>query len=69
MVAVNSGASGTTKIHLSSQLEKQLFGETHFLEDYSFVSGHDHINIYGHSEMRYFIRVNDLAVDVQVPEL
>jgi len=68
IVDVNSSLNGKSKIHASGQIEKLLFGDTGYLEGYSFVTGHDNINIYGESEMRYFIRANEYAIDVQVTE-
>jgi hypothetical protein len=67
MQDVNAAATGRKDVRQNNEIERQLFGESGYLEEYSFVAGHDNINIYGHSEMKYFIRLNELAVDVQVP--
>jgi hypothetical protein len=68
MVDVSNRVNGKGKIHSSGQLENTIFGDNKYLEEYSFVTGHDNINIYGQTGMKYFIRANDFAIDVQVPE-
>ena len=65
---VSSEVSRKTDLILHSSLEKGLFNQADFLETYTFLTGHDNINIYGDLEkMKYFIRLNDFAVDVQLP--
>lgn len=54
-----------TEYH-SSMLEEQMFGSKSFLEDNSFTTGHQSVNVYGLPEMIYEIRTEDTAVDVQV---
>ena len=35
----------------------------------SYVSGHDNVNVFGLSEMKYFIKANDTAIDIQLRDL
>ena len=50
----------------SSQVENILFGNEHYLEDNSFTTGHQSVNVYEKPEHRYEVRCEDSAVDVQV---
>ena len=57
---------GNTIILSSSEIEKNLFNEKNFIEKNSYISGHDSVNIFGYSEMKYFIKANDTAIDIQL---
>ena len=47
-------------------LEFQMFGNRTYLENNSFSTGHQSVNVYGLPEKRYEIRSEDAAVDVQI---
>lgn len=50
----------------SEEIEKVLFDEDNHIEKNSYVSGHDNVNIFGLSEMKYFIKSNETAIDIQL---
>jgi len=50
----------------TADLEKIIFGSTTYLEDNSFSTGHQSVNVYGLPEKCYEIRSEDTAIDVQV---
>lgn len=54
------------KEFLSHDLEKLMFDDPNFLENNSFSTGHQRVNIYGLPENRYEVRTEESAVDVQV---
>lgn len=47
-------------------LEKLMFGSSTYLEDNTFSTGHQSVNVYGLPEKCYEIRSEDTAVDVQI---
>lgn len=47
-------------------LEKVIFGSNTYLEDNSFSTSHQLVNVYGKPEKRYEVRSEDNAVDVQI---
>jgi hypothetical protein len=50
----------------SHDLEKLIFGTSDYLEENTFSTGHQSVNVYGLPEKTYEIRSEDTAVDVQV---
>lgn len=55
-------------VHLSPIIEKAIFGSETYLEDNSFSTSHQLVNVYGKPEKKYEVRSEDNAVDVQVHE-
>ncbi|MDY4784097.1 AAA domain-containing protein [Pygmaiobacter massiliensis] len=51
---------------LTPGLEDMMFGSSTYLEDNSFSTGHQSVNVYGLPEKCYEIRSEDAAVDVQI---
>ena len=51
---------------LTPGLENMMFGSSNYLEDNSFSTGHQSVNVYGLPEKCYEIRSEDAAVDVQI---
>lgn len=47
-------------------LEYQMFAKPNYLEENSFSTGHQSVNVYGLPEKRYEIRSEDSAVDIQI---
>ena len=47
-------------------IEDTMFGSPTYIEDNSFATSHQTVNVYGQPEMKYEIRSEDAAVDVQV---
>jgi len=60
---------GNAKILKSHDIEKKLFNDEKYIENNSYVSGHDNVNVFGLSEMRYFIKANDTAIDIQLRDI
>lgn len=58
-----------TKILNANDIEKALFNDENYIENNSYVSGHDNVNVFGLSEMKYFIKANDTAIDIQLRDL
>ncbi len=50
----------------SSSIEELIFGNKSYLEDNSFSTSHQLVNVYGKPEKRYEVRSEDNAVDVQI---
>ncbi|MBN8647955.1 MAG: ATP-binding protein [Caulobacterales bacterium] len=49
-----------------SEIEEIMFGNKAYLEDNSFSTSHQLVNVYGKSETRYEIRSEDNAIDIQI---
>lgn len=60
---------GNTKILNTIDIEHILFNDRNYIESNSYVSGHDNVNVFGLSEMKYFIKANDTAIDIQLRDL
>ncbi len=58
-----------TKILSAKDIEMTLFNDENYIENNSYVSGHDNVNVFGLSEMKYFIKANDTAIDIQLRNL
>lgn len=50
----------------SAEIEKLIFGTENYIEDNSFSTGHQNVNIYTEPERIYEIRSDDNAVDIQI---
>lgn len=55
-----------TKVLNSKEIERVLFNDENYIENNSYVSGHDNVNVFGLSEMKYFIKANDTTIDLQL---
>jgi superfamily I DNA and/or RNA helicase len=60
---------GNARTLNSKEVEKVLFDDENYIENNSYVSGHDNVNVFGLSEMKYFIKSNDTAIDIQLRDL
>ncbi|WP_298358736.1 AAA domain-containing protein [Runella sp.] len=60
---------GNAKILNTNDIENILFNDRNYIESNSYVSGHDNVNVFGLSEMKYFIKANDTAIDIQLRDL
>lgn len=65
---VESLAKGTDACaeFAASDLEMLMFGEANYLEHNTFSTSHQSVNVYGLPEMRYEVRAEDSAVDIQI---
>ncbi|OIK07422.1 AAA domain-containing protein [Bacillus sp. MUM 13] len=52
--------------HESPNIEEVIFGSNSYLEDNSFSTSHQLVNVYGKPEKRYEVRSEENAVDVQI---
>lgn len=57
---------GNTIIQSADNIEKVLFGKYKYIEKNCYISGHDSVNVFGISDMKYFIKSNDNAIDIQL---
>lgn len=53
----------------ANDLEKHIFNNANYLEENSFSTSHQNVNVYGLPEKRYEIRCEDTAIDVQIHRL
>lgn len=60
---------GNTKVLNAKDIERTLFNDENYIENNSYVSGHDNVNVFGLSEMKYFIKANDTAIDIQLRDI
>ena len=51
---------------LTPELEEKIFGDKHCIENNSFSTSHQSVNVYGLPEKCYEIRTEDNAVDIQI---
>ena len=58
--------SGCFTEQTTSSIEEVMFDDERFIENNSFATSHQTVNVYGQPEKRYEIRSEDTAVDVQV---
>ena len=65
---IKTGDSDYVEYH-SDEIEDIIFGNSHYIEENSFTTGHQSVNVYGLPEMKYEIRSEDTAVDVQIHEV
>lgn len=57
--------NGSTE-YLSPEIEEMIFNDDHYLENNSFATSHQIVNVYGKPELKYEIRSEDTAVDIQI---
>ncbi len=50
----------------SNEIEQMIFGNTKYLEDNTFVTNHQSVNVYGVPEQIYEIRTENNAIDIQI---
>lgn len=53
----------------ASDIEFEMFDDDKYIENNSFTTNHQLVNVYGKPEKRYEIRSEDNAVDVQIHDL
>ena len=53
----------------SKWIENRIFNDPDYLEDHSFATGHQLVNVYGIPEQKYEIRSEENAIDVQVHDV
>nr|WP_296074667.1 AAA domain-containing protein [uncultured Ruminococcus sp.] len=64
---INNSASYQTLF--SDDLESLMFGNSNYLEENSFSTGHQSVNVYGLPEKQYEIRSEETAVDIQIHQV
>ncbi|OAV73192.1 putative DNA helicase [Bacteroidales bacterium Barb6] len=61
---------GVSIIKKAADIEKILFDNGgRFIENNSYTTGHDNVNVFGFSDMKYFVKANDSAIDIQLRDL
>lgn len=60
---------GINKILKATDIEDKLFNDKSYIENNSYVSGHDNVNIFGPSKMKYFIKANDSTIDILLRDI
>jgi len=50
----------------SHELEKKMFGDETYLEENTFSTGHQSVNVYGIPEKKYEVRSEEDAIDIQI---
>ena len=66
LMAVYSNNFVPPIIKEASAIESVLFQQTNYIDKNSYFTGHDNINVFGQTDMRYFIKSNDGAIDIQL---
>lgn len=61
-------SSGCYREFSTDELEELMFGRAGYLEDNTFSTSHQNVNVYGLPEKRYEVRSEDTAIDVQIHE-
>ncbi|MDE7167256.1 MAG: AAA family ATPase [Clostridia bacterium] len=52
--------------YLSPKIEELIFNDSRYLENNSFATSHQIVNVYGKPELKYEIRSEETAVDIQI---
>jgi hypothetical protein len=60
--------SGTFVEYASSTIEEMIWGNANYLEENTFSTGHQMVNVYRKPERYYEVRSDDSAIDVQIHE-
>ncbi len=60
--------SGSFSEYLSRAIEEMIWGNTNYLEENTFSTGHQMVNVYREPERYYEVRSDDSAIDVQIYE-
>ena len=60
--------SETYQEYSADEIEELMFGRIGYLEDNTFSTSHQNVNVYGLPEKRYEVRSEDTAIDVQIHE-
>ena len=58
--------AGVTQKWASDDIEEKLFGQIAYIEQNTFATTHQSINVYTQPEKQYEIRCEDMAIDVQI---
>ncbi|SFW80315.1 AAA domain-containing protein [Chitinophaga sancti] len=56
-------------VRKSEEFEKIIFNQKDYIQENSYITGHDNINVFGQIEMKYFIKANEGAIDIQLRKL
>ena len=50
----------------AQEMEKLMFGDSHYLENNTFVTTHQMANVYTAPSSRYEVRIDDKSIDIQI---
>jgi hypothetical protein len=59
-------SSGAFHEYASHAVEEMIWGNSRYLEENTFSTGHQMVNVYRKPERYYEVRSDDMAIDVQV---
>ena len=62
----NVHSAGRISVYNAEVIEEKLFGSETFINDNSFATSHQSVNVYSKPEKKYEIRCEEIAVDVQI---
>jgi hypothetical protein len=62
-------ASGKCNVFYSDGVERIMFAKNNYIEENTFSTGHQMVNVYGKPEKKYEIRSETTAVDVQLHDV
>ena len=60
--------SGAFVEYASSTIEEMIWGNANYLEENTFSTGHQMVNVYRKPERYYEVRSDDSAIDIQIHE-
>lgn len=62
-------ASGKCNVFYSDMVENIMFSKNNYIEENTFLTGHQIVNVYGKAEKKYEIRSETTAVDIQLHDV
>ena len=65
---ISSHAAGRYSVYSSSEIEEVLFENDTYIQDNTFATSHQSVNVYSKPERKYEVRCEEIAVDVQVKD-
>ncbi|WP_316795456.1 AAA domain-containing protein [Pedobacter agri] len=60
---------GNLNLVKSTDIEMKIFHRKDYIEKNSYITGHDNVNVFGQIEMKYFIKANENAIDIQLRKI
>lgn len=48
------------------EFEKNIFGQTSYIDNNTFITNHDDVNVYKSDSFRYYVKKNSLSIDFQI---
>jgi hypothetical protein len=67
--AISKSDTANYVVHCSAEIEKQIFGDSKYIESATFSTTHQNVNIYSEVEKIYEVRGDDNAIDIQIKSI